>query len=301
MVNGVRQTGYLLFAFCLCLVGGCITHPADTLVTPTPAHGDLSEVARFADQVTGVAVAGQGRIFVNFPRWGKDPHFSVAELLPDGSLRAYPDAEWNRWDPDAARHPEAHLVCVQSVFVDTANSLWILDPASPGFKGVVPGGAKLLKVNLATDKVERVIAFDSAVALPQSYLNDVRVAPGEDYAYLTDSGTGAIVVVDLANGSARRLLADHPSTKAEPGLVPVIEGRELRDSAGKPPQINADGIALDAQGEYLYYHALTARALYRIGTRFLLDRTLNTEGTGKPRRAGCEDRAGGRDGDGRRQ
>jgi hypothetical protein len=34
-------------------------------------------------------------------------------------------------------------------------------------------------------------------------------------AYLTDSGAGAIVVVDLAAGTGRRLLAGHPSTRSE--------------------------------------------------------------------------------------
>ena len=155
--------------------------------------------------------------------------------------------------------------------VDGDGFLWVLDPASPGFKGVVPGGAKLVKVNIAAGIVERVIPFDDMVAPRNSYLNDVRLDPNDDVAYITDSGTGAIVVVDLESGKSRRVLADHPSTKAEPGYVPVIDGKELRDENGKVPQIHADGIAIDAEGKYLYYHALTGRTLYRIKTSFLKD------------------------------
>jgi sugar lactone lactonase YvrE len=100
-------------------------------------------------------------------------------------------------------------------------------------------------------------------------------------AYITDSGSGAIVVVDLEKGTGRRTLAGHHSTKAEPGFVPVIEGKELRDASGRVPQIHADGIAIDTEGEYLYYHALTARTLYRIRTSYLKDSTLTEEELGR--------------------
>ncbi|SNB47879.1 SMP-30/gluconolactonase/LRE family protein [Geobacter sp. DSM 9736] len=265
----------LLFLLPLFLLS-CTTYQPRSGPVITPRTAALFEVAGFDDQVTGVAVSRKGRIFVNFPRWGKDPRYSVAELLPDRTLRPYPDANWNRWD-GKANDAAGHFVCVQSVFVDREDNLWILDPASPSFKGVVPGGAKLLKVNLAHDRVERVYPFDSSAAPSAGYLNDVRIDPAGKFAYITESGTGAIVVLDLKTGESRRLLDGHPSTRAEPGVVPVIDGREWRDEKGKVPQVHADGIALDAKGEYLYYHALTGRTLYRIKTAFLNDPTLSPE------------------------
>lgn len=251
------------------LFGGCATNPISYDTALPLEQALLIEYPTFNDQVTGIAVSQKGRIFVNFPRWDKDPLNSVAELLPDGSLRPYPDNDWNRWGLDENSHPEAHFICVQSVVVDGDDYLWVLDPASPAFKGVVRGGAKLLKINLATDTVERVIPFDDAVAPSTSYLNDVRIDPDGDFAYITDSGTGAIVVVDLVTGKSRRRLASHSSTKAEPGYVPIIGGRELRNESGNVPQIHADGIAIDSSGTYLYYHALTAKTLYRIKTSVL--------------------------------
>jgi hypothetical protein len=41
---------------------------------------------------TGVSVAPNGRIFVNFPRWGDDVPFTVGEIR-DGRLAACPDAK----------------------------------------------------------------------------------------------------------------------------------------------------------------------------------------------------------------
>ncbi len=267
--------GFIIVLFlALCMLGGCAVNPISYDAAVPKARAALLEYPYFSDQVTGITVSRQGRIFVNFPRWDKDPLYSVAEVMSDGSLQPYPDTDWNRWGIDEARHPESHFVCVQSVYVDGNDFLWILDPASPAFKGVVAGGAKLLKVNLATGLVDRVIPFDGAAAPTSSYLNDVRVDPAGDAAYISDSGAGAILVVDLASGKSRRLLADHPSTKSEAGYVPVIDGKELRTESGQVPKINADGIAVDARGEYLYYHALTARTLYRIKTSYLKDARL---------------------------
>ncbi len=278
MISTSRGAGYLMgYALTLLFLGGCVTRPISYVAAVPAARGALLEYPLSNDQVTGIAVSRQGRIFVNFPRWGKDPLYSVAEVLPDGSLRPYPDTDWNRWGKDEAGHPEAHFVCVQSVVVDGSDFLWVLDPASPAFKGVVPGGAKLVKINLATGIVEQVIPFDDVAAPRASYLNDVRFDPAGGVAYLTDSGTGAIVVVNLANGKSRRRLAGHPSTKAEPGYVPVIGGKELRDEQGLVPKIHADGIAIDPAGEFLYYHALTARTLYRVKTSLLKDSGLSEE------------------------
>lgn len=270
-------TRHLLFLSLLAVMflAGCVTNPISYEKAPPTIRHDLTEYPIFSDQVTGIAVSGKGRIFVNFPRWDKDPLYSVAEVLPGGVLRPYPDSNWNRWGVDERKQPGSHFICVQSVFVDARDRLWVLDAASPGFKGVVPGGAKLLEINLATDRVERIIHFDATTAPHNSYLNDVRLDPNGGYAYLTDSGSGAIVVLDLAQGTGRRVLADDPSTKAEPGFIPVIDGKELRDAEGHVPRIHADGLAIDARGDYLYYHALVARTLYRIKTASLKDTHLS--------------------------
>lgn len=264
---------FFIAAVFVMALNGCRLRPMTRVTPPEQTGRALYEVAGVPDQVTGIAMSGQGRIFLNFPRWAGDPRFSVAELMSDGSLRPYPDGEWNRWEgkgADAGRH----FVCVQSVFADNRGFLWILDPASPGFKGVVRGGAKLVKVDLASNKVAQIIAFDETIAPHDSYLNDIRVDTMTETAYITDSGAGAIVVVDLETGLSRRLLSDHPSTKAEAGFVVKIEGRELRGEDGKTPMIHADGIALDPERKFLYYHALTGKTLYRIDTKYLRDATL---------------------------
>jgi len=232
----------------------------------------LTQVAGFDEQVTGVAVARNGRVFVNFPRWEKDVPISVAEVMKDGRLRPYPDAGWNAWSNLKPLSVQDHFVCVQSVTVDPQGFLWVLDPAAPGNEFIKPGGPKLVKIDLATDKVLQVIPFDEMAAPQGSYMNDVRLSPDGKTAYLTDSGQkGALLVVDLASEQARRVLDGDPRTQPEPGVVPMADGHELRRPDHRIPSFAADGIALDSKGEWLYWQALVGRTLYRVPTRALLD------------------------------
>ncbi|MFH1314245.1 MAG: L-dopachrome tautomerase-related protein [Candidatus Eisenbacteria bacterium] len=231
----------------------------------------LVEVASSDRLWTGVAVSKDGRIFVNYPRWSDDVTFSVGEIRASGKVVPFPDEDWNAWD--GSQEPGDHFVCVQSVYVDDKDFLWILDPASPMLGAVVPGGPKLLKVDLGKNKVVQEIGFDETVAPAASYLNDVRVDTGKNVAYITDSGLGALVIVDLKTAKARRLLGDHPSTKAE-AVVLTIGGKEWR-MGGNAPEVHSDGLALSNDGTYLYYQALTARTLYRVETRWLLDPSLS--------------------------
>ncbi len=236
-----------------------------------PANGDaLTQVATFEQQVTGAAVSPQGRIFVNFPRWEQDVEISVAEVMKDGSLKPYPNTEWNAWRNLKPLSNGDHFVCVQSVTVDPQGFLWVLDPAAPGNAFNLDGGPKLVKVDLGTDKVVQVIRFGRDTIPQGSYLNDVRVSPDGRWAYITDSGVrGALLVVDLRTGKPRRVLDGHPSTQAEPGVIVHTDGQELRRPDNRKVKFSADGIALDRQGRFLYWQALTGKTLYRIATSAL--------------------------------
>lgn len=240
-------------------------------------YAALQQAAQFGHQVTGVTVSERGRIFVNFPRWTEDSPVSVAEVMPDGSLRPYPDEQWNAWRNVRRDEldPSVHWVCVQSVVADGRGSVWVVDPAAPAVDGIVPEGPKLVRIDLATDRVARVIRFGQDVAIPGSYLNDVRFSKDGKHAFLTDAGQrGALVVVDLASGKARRVLDGHASTQPEKGVVVRTDGRPLRYPDGRPVLFAADSIALSSDGAWLYWKALTGNTLYRIPTAALTGRGL---------------------------
>lgn len=244
-----------------------------------PPRVALIPVAESPRQWTGVAVSHAGRIFVNFPRWSDDVPTSVAELRPRPSAGFsltrpplvpidFPDSSLQRWTTGGSVDPRLAFVCVQSVVVDDQDFLWVVDAGAPMMKQVVPNAPKLVKIDLASNQVVRTYPVDPPHILPDSYLNDVRVDTARQVAYLTDSGAGALLVINLNDGSIRRLLADHPSTRST-ALVPIINNQPWRRE-GKTPDVHADGIALSPDGKYLYYHALTAPNLYRIATDALL-------------------------------
>ncbi len=274
--HSLTRRGVIVAAGAVAAAGAARAAPAAGTARAVPAGTAsavpvLTQVAGFDQQVTGVAVARNGRMFVNFPRWEKDVAISVAEVMRDGRLRPYPDAGWNAWSNLKPLSVQDHFVCVQSVTVDPQGFLWVVDPAAPGNEFIKPGGVKLVKIDLRTDKVVQVILFDEAAAPQGSYMNDVRVSPDGKYAFLTDSGQrGALVVVDIGSGQIRRVLDGDVRTQPEPGVVPMVDGHELRRPDRRIPSFAADGIALDAKGEWLYWQALVGRTLYRVPTSALV-------------------------------
>lgn len=236
------------------------------------AHGArLQLVAAFPDrQITGIAVAPDGRIFVNLPRWTVDVPISVAQVV-DGRLRPYPDARWNAWRNRVPLSPRDHFVCVQSVVVDPpGRHLWVLDPGSPAMEGPLKNAPKLVAIDLATNLVDRTVPFERSVAPAGSYLNDVRFTPDMHYAFMSDSGlVGAIVVTDLRSGRSRRLLAGDPSTQFDPNVTLSVDGKPLRRPDGRTIRSGSDGIAVSPDGATFYWQALDGNTLYSIPTATL--------------------------------
>jgi len=259
------------------------TTPAQELPADEPL-GELEPVAYFNGAMpTGVTVSQEGRIFVNFPRWGDKVPFTVSEIH-DGEAVAYPNEAINQSD---AVDQASALVSVQSVVVDPADRLWILDTGSPMFKPTEYGGPKLVCVDLTTNQVVKKILFPQDVALPTTYLNDVRFdlrRGSQGMAFITDSaqkGPNGIIVVDLTSGESWRRLHDHPSTKAEElkTFLPIVEGRPFLEhqpdgSVKQGAGMGSDGIAISSDGARLYYCPLGSRKLYSVSTDRLTNRSL---------------------------
>lgn len=232
----------------------------------------LEEVAASTRQWTGIAISKSGRTFVSYPRWNKGLPHSVAELDAAGTPTPFPDREWNTWT--GIEKPRKRFVAVQSIFIDSADHLWVLDSGNPEFNGLIPGAAKLVEVDLNGPRVLNTFVFPGTIALRDSYLNDVRVDAKTRTAFITDSGNGAIIIAYLSTQRYRRLLDNHPSAHAVKDLAITVAGSQwLRE--GVAPQVHADGLALDVNGGMLYFQALTGKQLYRISTLALRDPTLD--------------------------
>ena len=222
-------------------------------------------------ELTGVAVSKSGRMFTNYPLWNQPHKYDVVEITSTTESKPYPNLWSNSWH----NGEEGFLkwVCVQAVYIDDEDKLWVVDPASPFMKGVYMHSYKLVKFNLATNKPEKIYRFNY-VADENSYVNDVRVDTHLNYAYLTNSNEGGIFVVDLNTGKIRQVLQGNFSVIADPDYQFTIDGKILKQKDA-PVKINSDGIALTPDGAYLYYKPLTDNKLYRIQTKYLRNENLS--------------------------
>ncbi|GJE46017.1 SMP-30/gluconolactonase/LRE family protein [Methylobacterium soli] len=265
------------------------TRPAEAQADAAPAAAAAASTSRPAGAMelahlvqapstpTGLAISRGGRVFVMMPRFNAEVPITVGEVAPDGSVTPYPSAAANA--PDRSR-PQSALFHVPNGVFDRDDSLWLLDAGLPEGKGPpVPGGAKLVQVDLGTNAVRKVVPLEAGIT-PASSLNDLRVdiRDGRALAYITDQGQGqegAILAVDLASGRVVRRLDGHASTKSQKGIVKFVEKRPvmLRPPGAKPQPVSggANGIALSPDGRRLYYAPLMGRRLYAVDTASLLD------------------------------
>jgi sugar lactone lactonase YvrE len=248
-----------------------------------PENSALQMVAEIAGAMpTGITVSHDGRLFLSFPRWGEPVDSTVVELK-DSKIVPYPDAEINKLNET---DPANCFVSVQSVVADSANHLWVLDSGNLKMGKNFPKGPKLVEIDLASNKIIKKIVFPADVALPTTYLNDIRIDPnrGDGMAYITDSaseGEAGIIVVDLGTQESWRRLSGEPSVMADTKFVPTVEGQSLMQrEEGKEPKplaVGADSIALSPDGQTLYWRPLASHHLYSISTSLLVDRTAEVE------------------------
>lgn len=294
----LSQAGLLL---AVCALSGCATSTARDVQTAGASmpnnesvrdetstsfaeghHPLLVELARFeAETPAGVAVSSDGRVFIAFPWLDRQPAAAVGELLAGGEVTPYPNLTWNQWDGDPGPSALRAIVSAQALTITRESHgefLWVLDSGNPRQRGVVLGGPKLFKIDLADDNVAQVIYLDHERDLaPHSQLSDLRVDPATHTAYLSDTHRGALVVVDLKQRRTRTVLLGHDSTRAEPGVVlhTALKAPDSRGRLDTPPGVA--GVELSADGAWLYYHALAGRTLYRACTAVLRDAKLGPE------------------------
>ena len=240
---------------------------------------DLKTVAEFGHyQPIGLSVSSENRVFVSFPHnEGKPYEYGLTEVI-DGKKHPFPNKKWNRTEGDET----GHFVHVQDLYVDAKDMLWVLDskPSSGGSifgenEGKAQEGKfKLLKIDLSTNKVERVYTFNN-LDKAASGLNDIRVDTDKNLGYLSDPGQRALVVLDLKTGKTRTVLRNVKATKADPEVILTYQGKEMRGKNGKPFRSNVNGIALTKDNKYLYFKPINQLHLSRIETKFLADPTIS--------------------------
>ncbi|MGN0940286.1 MAG: L-dopachrome tautomerase-related protein [Selenomonadaceae bacterium] len=212
----------------------------------------LTLVATSSFQWSGVTVAPSGRIFVCFPTSENSPTFKIAEMV-NGITMPFPSDEM-----------QGTFENVQSIYADGENMLWVLDSAG--------ARSKLCRVDIEMGTVLDTFTFGADVILPDTYLNDVRIDNAGGTAYLTDSGHGGIIVLDLGSGASYRALSDIPEVRSTLSMGIYFPTTGLYTNVGQ-----TDGLELSKDGKKLYFSAMGAEDLYSIPTAVLKDRTMTMD------------------------
>jgi sugar lactone lactonase YvrE len=220
-------------------------------------------------QLSGVAISKDGRLFTSYPLWSTTYLYALAEVT--SGKTAYPDQTWNSWKTGDSGM--AKFVNANGLYIDAANNLWVVDAASPYQMGVYQNSQKLIEISLATNTVVRTYPLVGATD-DASYLNKVVVDGSDNFAYLSNSSEGGIVVVNLNTGDVRQVLGGSSSVIADQTYILTINGAQINKS-GSPFYENSTGLAITPDNSYLYYKPLTDHNLYRIPTADLQDSTLD--------------------------
>ena len=253
--NGKSMTGVITIAAAFACVPSAL------------AQSRLETVFSSGLVINGPTVSPDGRLFtVAQPAIpGTTPQ--VVEIR-DGKPAPYPDERMNSWKPGMDGHEL--FVGINSIRIGPDDALWVVDRGGPGIgKPLAPGGPKLMKIDIATNKVSRIYDL-AAVTRPWSFVDDVRFHGTQ--AYLTDAGSQGLIVLDLNSGEGRRILDGHPSTVAQTPLV--AEGKILRDPKGDPVVVHADQLEVSPDGKWFYYQPCSG-GMSRIETRYLDDASLS--------------------------
>ncbi|NVN05573.1 gluconolactonase [Asaia spathodeae] len=226
-------------------------------------------IGRFHEaQPSGIAILSDHRLVLGFPRSLHDHDGPRLALFDHGKLTPFPDAQ-----------SQGRFVSPLGMTVDSSGQLWVLDEGILADKGTVPGAARLIHIDPASARIIEEIPLTAPALRSDSHPNDLRIdlTHGDrGTAFITDSSLTvhpALIVVDIATGTQRRLLADTEPVMPRHGFLAVLDGQASRYDPEHPTmaQAGANGIGLSADQQTLFWQPLTSRELYSAPTAVLAD------------------------------
>lgn len=244
--------------------GGGGPYP-DLSTTPLVQAAALQTLVELPYPPGNVTSSGDGRIFFNTHPFTQSHRFTDAFLfeLVAGVPRPY---------PDASAQPELRFVF--GMTVDAQNRLWLVSPATLDRQRT-----RIIAYDLGRNT--KVVDTELAPGVGR-FAQDLRVSRDGRTLFLADTGAfrfthAALLVVDTATFSVREVLAGHPSTQPQ-DLVMRSRSGPYRIGYGLLTfQVGIDGIALSANGEWLYYATMSHGDLFRVRTSYLQDPALSPQ------------------------
>ncbi len=255
-----RQTGsVLLVQLAVLLLSACGRPP------------ELAVIASLEQAPGNITVTPDKRIIMSLHQFYA-PEWRVVEWTQTG-LQPFPTQAIA-----ASNDPEVRLDSVLGIQSDSQGIVWMLDNGMRA--GVTP---KLVAWDTQQDRLHKIIPLPAPVTPANAFVNDLAIDETQQRIYIADPAGGdnaALIVVDMNNGQARRVLQGHYSVVPE-DMDLVVDGQpvEIRQADGSTlrPRVGVNPIALDAGNEWLYYGPMHGSSLYRIPVAALIDTGLSAE------------------------
>jgi len=231
----------------------------------TPQRGTLEVVAELDVTPGNVTVSRTGRIFATVHPF-RPSTAQLIEVTGFNTYKPFPNASWNAKPGSGPDVINSGL----GVLIDSRDRLWVIDSGA-----IEPAQTpKLLAFDINSGELVFRYDFPAETGPKGSFLQDLAVDADRGFVYIADIGGShqpAIVTVDINNKTSRRFTA-HPSLQAE-DVNMVIDRKVVLfpDAKGdrKPARIGINPITLSADGQTLYYGAMTGKTWWKLPTVFL--------------------------------
>lgn len=217
-----------------------------------------------------------GRTFIAYPNYFDRYDLGLVELEANGPV-PFPSAEVSQWK--AGDKALSSFINVQDLEIDEKNNLWVLDAGKVKFGPKIKKGAKLVAINLRTNRLSKRISFHDKIAGKNSFLSDMVIDKKNRYAYVADRGEGGIITIDLSNHQMRRMLYGHSSTQSDGSSLKINDQEVMINN--QPMDWKVNSLALDQNNEFLYWQAINGKTIYRIKTADLIDTKMTAAELGQ--------------------
>lgn len=265
----LRTLGLVTAAFVVLLIGFRLTYGGGKPY-PNISSAPIIDAARVTRPIElpfppgMVASSPDGRIFYTYHMLHKPERFADATVfeLIDGVGIPF---------PSAAMQAEFHGA--MGVTVDQQRRLWVIKP------GALEGKqTRLIAIDIGSGEIVVDHLFAKGEA---GFAQDMRVTPDGDAVILADTGLFRftepnLIVFDVGTGRTRTLLKGHPSVSGQDWVIRKGNGAPYKLAFGLLTfVVGVDGVAMTADGAWLYYAAMSHDSLYRIPVAALLDERLS--------------------------
>lgn len=214
----------------------------------------LEVVAQLPIRPGNVAVSQSSRVFATIHPLGSSD-IQLVEIKSTTDYSPYPDASFQK---NGKPVTDAALDTPLGITFDKNDNLWVID------MGQTLGKTRIWNFDIKNNTLIQKIELSEAIAPKGSFIQDIAVDEGNQWAYLADIANPGIIAVNLKTNEARRF-GSHPALQSE-DIDMVIDGK-VTYFGGAPARVAVNPITLSADRQTLYFGAMNGTRWYGVSAK----------------------------------